>query len=48
MNKLGDRASSRELAALWARFARIVHFVLQRDVHRSSTASAGREVAFIA
>jgi len=32
MNELGDPASSRELAALWARFARIVHLALKLRV----------------
>jgi len=32
MNKLGDPASSRELAAFWARFARIMHLALKLRV----------------
>jgi hypothetical protein len=35
MNKLGDPASSRELAALWARLARIMHLALKLGVTRN-------------
>ena len=35
MNKLGDPASSRELAALWTRLARIPHLSLKLDITRN-------------
>ena len=35
MNKLGDPASSRELAALWSRLARIVHLSLKLGITRN-------------